>query len=73
MTNERTMTRPMWPPGSEIAAQCFDAYAAFESRWEEDLEGIDDIYERATIYGLVMDGVDIDLAKMMARHEMQRS
>jgi len=51
-------------------AQAFDAYAAWESRWSEDLEGIDDQLMLATIYTYMMDGVDIDLAKAMATRDL---
>lgn len=61
--------RPFWPPGSELMAQALDAYAAWESRWSEDLEEIDCIHERAAIYSHMVDGIDIDLAKAMARRE----
>ena len=63
------MSRPMWPPGAEIAAQAFDAYAAWEHKWSEDLEGFDDPYERASAYSHMRGGIDIDLAKDMARAE----
>lgn len=61
--------RPFWPQGSEIMAQAFDAYAAWESRWSEDLEEIDDPLMLATIYTYMMDGIGIDLAKVMAQKE----
>jgi hypothetical protein len=65
-----TYDRPFSPPGAEIMAQCFDAFADFESRYSEDLEEIDDVNERAIIYGYVLDGIDIDLAKAMAARDL---
>ncbi len=66
------MDRPFHPPGSEIMAQAFDAYAAWESRWEEDLEDIDDPLTRSTVYTYMMDGIDIDLAKAEALRQGER-
>lgn len=64
--------RPMWPPGAEIAAQAFEKFSAWEERWSEDLVDIE-ITDRATIYGYMMNGIDIDSAKIMvavdARHQ----
>jgi hypothetical protein len=48
--------RPLWPPGAEIAAQCFDHFTAWETRWCEELEEVDDIMERAIIYGFMVEG-----------------
>lgn len=62
-----TYDRPFWPPGPEIAEQAWDAYGVWETRWEDDLEGIDEPLERTRIYAHMVDGIDIDLAKAMAR------
>ena len=40
-------------------------YEAWTDRHSDDLEGIEPI-ECATIYAYVLDGIDIDTAKMMA-------
>ena len=64
--------RPFSPPGAEIMAQAFDAYSAWEYRWGDDLEGVESIIERATIYSYMSDGIDIDLAKTMARMDCER-
>lgn len=51
-----------------------EAWAKFEAwleRWREDLYDLD-IYERATVYGHMGAGIDIDAAKAMARLDCQR-
>lgn len=61
--------RPFWPPGAEITAQAYDAFRAWETRWSEDLEGVECLIQRSAIYSHMDDGIDIDLAKAMAAHE----
>lgn len=58
--------RPHWPPGAEITAQAYDMFDAWERKWSDDLEGVDSIMERVAIYDHMNNGIDIDLAKVMA-------
>lgn len=44
-----TYDRPFWPPGSEIAAQAFDAFEAW--RREHDPDGEIGILELVQAYG----------------------
>lgn len=65
MTNDR----PFWPPRAEVEAQAWDAYAAWERRWSEDLEEVEDVLERTRVYSYMSDGIDVDLAKAMAKSD----
>ena len=55
----------------EIVAAAFADYAIWQDKWSEDLEEIDNPLELATIYNHMMSGIDIDLAKAMAKIDCQ--
>lgn len=52
-------------PGEKIVLEAMDAFVAWEHKWAEDLDDIA-TPERAIIYSYMLEGIDIDTAKMMA-------
>lgn len=50
--------------GPEIVEEAFEAFDRWCEEWADDLEGLC-VADQTVVYGYMIDGIDIDLAKAM--------